>query len=660
MAGNKALPPNSVGWHILEGYPWWPVFVCDAFKLRPNLHQLGSGHRLIQRKARDFPDDYALVYFFGTHDFGQVRLKKGKVLLPWDCDEKPQFLKGFPAHLVKKKTQLDDLKFAIEEAEDFLSTPEDIRLPRFMVPSDLDPSMEPPPPMERDEVMDDGDDDDDDGDGDAGEEHGGSDNEDHDDAMKKKSSKKDKEAGGGGSDDKKRKKPATGDDAAATPAGVAAAAAAKSPPSKVAKKEKSADVKSEAASAKPSRASKAENKADSMAPDALNALLEKEIKWILANCQFEEMTTKTVRKLLEKRLDMDLRHHKASIKASVARVIAAMEDGLDAAAGEDASVASVAVKEEDAPASTVSVKTEAMASDGVAVAPVEAVAAVSSSGAVDDADVDMKAEEPEPPADSNEDHEVKREAEPSVEQLLVDAERELGLVMSDSAQLVAALVALQQQVPAVEREALASSALLPKLVVLRAHEDASVAQRVASLATLWGVDDLVPALQPVREEDILAMKETLDDPATSHDDVLRCLSQLSAMRLDITHMKNTGIARVVADLRQHRNDKVSIAAANLRKSWIQLTKSKTESKSDVDRVKALVDMNRVLEQKDSAEGESSHLAVLEKLQSLALSTQDIIESKIGVVVSKLRKSSNEKVAKAATQLRKKWKAEAAA
>lgn len=48
---------------------------------------------------------------------GQVRLKKGKVLLPWDCDEKQKFLKGFPAHLVKKKTALDDLKFAIEEAE---------------------------------------------------------------------------------------------------------------------------------------------------------------------------------------------------------------------------------------------------------------------------------------------------------------------------------------------------------------------------------------------------------------------------------------------------------------------------------------------------------------------------------------------------------------
>lgn len=37
----------------------------------------GSGHRLIQRKARDFPDDYALVYFFGTHDL-YVALRERK------------------------------------------------------------------------------------------------------------------------------------------------------------------------------------------------------------------------------------------------------------------------------------------------------------------------------------------------------------------------------------------------------------------------------------------------------------------------------------------------------------------------------------------------------------------------------------------------------
>lgn len=36
-----APAPNSVGWYILEGFPWWPVFVCDQTKLRANLHNLG-------------------------------------------------------------------------------------------------------------------------------------------------------------------------------------------------------------------------------------------------------------------------------------------------------------------------------------------------------------------------------------------------------------------------------------------------------------------------------------------------------------------------------------------------------------------------------------------------------------------------------------------
>lgn len=105
----------------------------------------GSGHRGILRKAKDFPKDFGLVYFFGSHDLcvfaslscatteciarlcshlrvrvcssGAVRLKKGLTLKPWDCAEKDKLLKGVPNHLVKKKGQLDDLKLAIQEAE---------------------------------------------------------------------------------------------------------------------------------------------------------------------------------------------------------------------------------------------------------------------------------------------------------------------------------------------------------------------------------------------------------------------------------------------------------------------------------------------------------------------------------------------------------------
>lgn len=37
-----SISPNCVGWNILEGYPWWPAFICDPTKLRPNLHLLGT------------------------------------------------------------------------------------------------------------------------------------------------------------------------------------------------------------------------------------------------------------------------------------------------------------------------------------------------------------------------------------------------------------------------------------------------------------------------------------------------------------------------------------------------------------------------------------------------------------------------------------------
>lgn len=76
----EEIVPNSVGWYILEGYPWWPVYVCDVTKLRPNLHLLGSGHKKILKKARDFPDDFIVVYYFGSHDLYVLCVKNEKTL----------------------------------------------------------------------------------------------------------------------------------------------------------------------------------------------------------------------------------------------------------------------------------------------------------------------------------------------------------------------------------------------------------------------------------------------------------------------------------------------------------------------------------------------------------------------------------------------------
>lgn len=71
------------------------------------------------------------------------------------------------------------------------------------------------------------------------------------------------------------------------------------------------------------------NDATMLSDKVLSEKLEIEIRWILNNCEFEEMTTKTVRRLLQQRLNMNLRSHKGIIKEVVTKVIAAMEEEDD-------------------------------------------------------------------------------------------------------------------------------------------------------------------------------------------------------------------------------------------------------------------------------------------------------------------------------------------
>uniref|UniRef100_K3W5Y4 Uncharacterized protein n=1 Tax=Globisporangium ultimum (strain ATCC 200006 / CBS 805.95 / DAOM BR144) TaxID=431595 RepID=K3W5Y4_GLOUD len=462
---------------------------------------------------------------------------------------------------------MEELQYAIQEAEDYLSTPEDIRLPPCMVPSDLDPTLEPPPPIEREVPMEAEEDagEDDEVASEHDEEHDEDEDmdSDNDSKSKKKKEKKPKEKKTKEKKAAKEKKPAKAKkekkssskkrrrsgrirgqkrkkpSADAEPSAAAAAGTKSSPtsasPSKVQKKEKAVDVKTEATALKPAKTPKV--KAETAAGNELNgeelsAVLEKEIKWILANCQFEEMTTKTVRKLLEKRLKMDLRHHKASIKEGVARVIASMDDVPDAPAGDEAPVkteASADAAAPDAAASTTS------ATEEPEVAPIKP-------------EVEPEQETKREEAASEVKPEVKKEED--IAQRLVDAEKELGLALNEEPKIVNALTSLQQ-IPSVEKEVLSSSVLLPRLVELRSHLDDSVSQLVASIATQWDVEDLVPAPKPVREEDILELKEKLENPETSHEDILTCLDQLTKMRLGMSHLTSTGIPRSVANLRQH-------------------------------------------------------------------------------------------------------------
>ncbi|OWZ16040.1 hypothetical protein PHMEG_00010216 [Phytophthora megakarya] len=601
------IVPNSVGWYILEGYPWWPVYICDVTKLRPNLHLLGSGHKKILKKARDFPQDFIVVYYFGSHDFSLVGLKKG-VLRSWDCPQKDQFLKGHPKHLAKKKAVLDELLEAVQEAEEYLSQPEDIRLPQHMVPSDLDPTLEPPPPELFVQEMD------------EPEEMDMDEEEDFEEEKKKKKEKKKKE--------KKKKEKKSKDDKKRRKSEAMS-------PSKVAKTAPDTDVKSEPGVKKV--AEKNPPPAD-MTTEALSIILEKEIRWILVNCPFEEMTTKTVRKLLEERLKMDLRHHKASIKEGVARVIASMEeeDGADSA--------STATEEPLVPpaenATPVDIKVE-VSENTAPVAP-EVVVKKEVETAVDGEAVRVDQTE-------------------STKKELEAASKNLSLALELEPKIVDALNTLKS-LDNVDKEILAASTLQPRLVKLRAHRSSKISELVALLVKKWNVEDLVPAPKPITVNEIVALKEKLENNETPHDELLACLNQLSEMLLTIDHLKETKIARVVSKLRQHGNDKVSAKSNDLRKKWIkQMNDESADNDSGSNPLQTLKTLNRVLEQ--HSEGADQHklqtkqLAALEQLFRMSLNTQDIIESKVGISVSKLRKSSNDKVAKLAKKLRKKWQAE---
>ncbi|GLE02938.1 hypothetical protein PINS_up011802 [Pythium insidiosum] len=670
-------PSNSVGWYILEGYPWWPVYICDQYKLRPNLHILGDGHRKILKKAKDFPKHYAIVYYFGSHDFSLVSLKKG-VLKAWDCSERESFLKGHPHHLVKKKAAMEELQFAIQEAEDFLSQPDDIRLPPHMVPSDLDPSLEPPPPMERPEEADD-DAADDDGDADMAsdgdaenDEENGDEDEDMDDSdgeKKKKAKKKSKESKSKKSsskekkskskkasssssekDKEKKKKPAKKSKDAESSETVDAdkktlkrrrseesEPAAEKSPAKQVKKEASADVKTETSTTAPS--APAEN-----ADEDLSVVLEKEIRWILLNCKFEEMTTKTVRKMLEKRLNRDLRHHKAAIRAGVDRVIASIEDEDGAEAPEETPAAADTVKEE-LPAENAEQPSEPVADkEGSTSPPPTEETSVESTKD----DVSNVNEDAAPVV-------IPESASESSLDKLKEARTQLTLA-GDSEPKVLKVLASLEAVASVDKSELSESGLLAKLVELRARRQQSIEAVVSEIAKRWDVEEEIPAPKPVKEEELIQMKDKLMDANTPHDELLACLNELEQLPLEISHLKNTGISRVVAKLRQHANDKVSIQAKNLRNAWMQLV-DKSKNDNNQDQMRKLERMNTILETDNDAD---TQLGVLESLYKMSLSTREIIDSKIGVIVSKLRKSSHESVAHAAAKLRKKWKNEAGA
>lgn len=650
--------------------------MCDQFKLRPNLFNLGDGHRKILKKARDFPKDFSIVYYFGSHEFSLVPLKK-PVLRPWNCPEQDKFVKGHPNHLMKK-TVPDDLQVAIQEAEDFLSQPEDIRLPMHMVPSDLDPQLEPPERTEQpaedeeEEAYDEAGDIEMDS---AAEDEGDvdMDNDTDEDTDKKKkrklkktSSSKSKKTKKSSSKDKEKKKESKKKSTSEKKKSSKSSSVKASPkdtqdddkgklkrrhsgssPSvsdhgddgesfvKVTKTEEESDVKQEtlkSSSPQPPPTPKntemkvkeehkpsvenVDHKKDEIKTEnlSLEERLEKEIRWILVNCQFEEMTTKTVRKLLEKRLQMNLRPHKNVIKDVVTKVIQSMEKE-DEENGQSEADKDIVVKQEGPDAST---------------------------------------------TDSKAHTSPKEEIESALKVQLESLKNDLDSAISDESKLLHALEQVEK-IDSIPLNVLKESPLLPVLVKLRAHRNKDIAQHVARIAQIWNAGEAIPAPKPISDDELLLMKKKLERDSTTHEELLNTLHQLAEMPLEIAHLKRTGISRTVAKLRQHANDKVSIAASDLRHAWLQLV-NRDNSDKFTERAQKLDAMYQVLEQKGEKDESvrRSQLNMLEELYKMPLSTQEIIDSKIGVAVSRLRKSSEEKIAHAAAKLRKKWKKEAEA
>ncbi|KAH9105194.1 hypothetical protein LEN26_010091 [Aphanomyces euteiches] len=140
----EAVEVDAVAWALLEGYPWWPVYVFDAKKVRLKFHLLGSRHAKITKKARQFPDQYRLIYFFGSHDMSIVK-NKPMFIQKWLCTKHESFLGGFPKVYFKRDKDLaGNLTMAYQEVVNYLARDAATRTLPLMVPSDTDPSLEPP------------------------------------------------------------------------------------------------------------------------------------------------------------------------------------------------------------------------------------------------------------------------------------------------------------------------------------------------------------------------------------------------------------------------------------------------------------------------------------------------------------------------------------
>ncbi|ETV86762.1 hypothetical protein, variant 2 [Aphanomyces astaci] len=137
---------GSVGWTRPPGSPWWPVFVCDPSLVRDHLHFLGDAHQAVLDKAKHDPN-VRLVFYFGMHKLGLVKgNSRIRNLKPWKCRDFHLFVQGYPAGTVQGSVVAASFFTAVQEAHTFVASDENTRVLPRMVPSDMDPLLEPPAP----------------------------------------------------------------------------------------------------------------------------------------------------------------------------------------------------------------------------------------------------------------------------------------------------------------------------------------------------------------------------------------------------------------------------------------------------------------------------------------------------------------------------------
>ncbi|ETV72622.1 hypothetical protein, variant 1 [Aphanomyces astaci] len=106
------MAATAVAWALVEGYPWWPVYLCDTKPMQQHVH-LPHDDLTVQSML-------ATVQQAPTN--GILAPKAGTNLLPWLCLSHRKFLRGFPVEIMQRShTFPERLAKAVQEAMAFLS-----------------------------------------------------------------------------------------------------------------------------------------------------------------------------------------------------------------------------------------------------------------------------------------------------------------------------------------------------------------------------------------------------------------------------------------------------------------------------------------------------------------------------------------------------------